>query len=474
MSDLALTDLPREILGNIVSFLHPRDIATLGRTCQQAHAFIRPENQVLWQAAFLHVFDDPEAAWASMPSSSQPRREDWDWHRVLGQRLKALAAVYRRWPHDDDAQFAEQHRAALLDILDTAKFTPTKTEVAQGKVPQLDDRSSMNLQLLVEVQTKYHGLDRLIFDTDQSENSSATSAFNYDWFPGRPITRSMALATKEENRSESAARLHALHGLTMRERLDHRSRGTARRKVYNWSLTTRETDHGPFALDGSGRVNWSLLEGACSSISRCFEACVDGRIAMPHGLNYAIPHRSLPDPSVPHDWARAQGSWYGTYAFIDYSDLLAFNTGGPLPFDRRPDLVDEPEACGALLMMETKLDDSVRDDPALKSLVPMCMDLPPLYFSGHSRGQGYTHPRTNVKGFAALVRGGREVRWKFIVAYNGVDQWQLEGIQPGGIRGGGIYGIWSQVDHDEPHSPVGPFCYFPVELCKPTSIVLVS
>ncbi|KAI9874815.1 MAG: hypothetical protein M1823_007606, partial [Watsoniomyces obsoletus] len=168
----------------------------------------------------------------------------------------------------------------------------------------------------------------------------------------------MTFALREENRPESACRLHALYGLTMRERLDPRSRGMARRKVYNWRLTSEDTDHGPFALDGSGRVNWSLLEGACSAISRNFELCVDGRLAMPHGMAYAIPHRTLIDPTVPEDWAGAQGSWLGTYAFIDYSDLLAFNAGTSLPSERRPDLTDEPEACGALLRMETKLDNS--------------------------------------------------------------------------------------------------------------------
>jgi F-box-like len=473
MSALPILDLPQEILSNIVSFLPPRDIVSLGRTCQRALAFISPSNQILWRTAFLQVFDDPEEAWSKFPPSYNPPRADWDWHRVLELRFLALAALYRRWPRDDDAELAEQHRNALLDIIDTAKSAPSKAELAEGKVPHVDDRSSLSLQLFAEIPQKYHGLDRLIFEVERKDGPPSPGQFDYDWYPGRPVTRSMSLAAREENRPESACRLHALYGLTMRERIDHRSRGMARRKVYNWSLTNESTDYGPFALDGSGRVNWSLLEGACSAISRNFELCVDGRIALPHGMAYSIPHRTIVDPTIPHDWARAQGTWLGTYAFIDYADLLAFNTGTNLGFERRPDLTDEPEACGALMRLETKLDNSVKDDRGLKTKVPMCTDLPPLYFSGHSRGHGYTHPVTAVKGFAALVPGGREVRWKFIVAYNGVDQWQLEGIQPGGVRSGGVYGVWSQVDH-EPHGPIGPFCYFPMELCKPTSIVLAS
>lgn len=465
MATPILTDLPQEILGNIVSFLDPKDIVSLGQTCRGAYTFISPSNQILWRNAFLQIFDDPEEAWSKLPPSYAVERQQWDWYTVLKRRFAALAALYSRWPIEDEAEVSEQHRLALLSIIDTAKFAPSAAELAQGKLPQVDDRSSLNLQLLDKIPQRFHGFDRLIFEAFKHEGPLQSS------YIGRRFTRSVAHALREEGRPESASRLHALFGLTMHERLTPNSRGMARRKVYDWSLTNEDTDYGPFKMDGSGKVNWSLLEGACSTISRSFELCVDGHLALPHGMSYAIPYRTLPDPSVPHDWARVQGSFLGTYAFIDYSDLLAFNTGTALAFDRRPDLTDEPEACGALLRMDLKLDDRVKGDPILNTKVPMCTDLPPLYFSGQSRGQGYSHPLTAVKGFAALVPGGREVRWKFIVAYNGVDQWQLEGVQPGGVRSGGIYGVWSQVDH-EPHGPIGPFCYFPAELCKPTSIVL--
>ena len=48
--------------------------------------------------------------------------------------------------------------------------------------------------------------------------------------------------------------------------------------------------------------------------------------------------------------------------------------------------------------------------------------------------------------------------------YAGADQWQLEGVQPGGIRSGPIYGLWTHVEHDE-NGPTGPFYYCPLALC---------
>lgn len=55
--------------------------------------------------------------------------------------------------------------------------------------------------------------------------------------------------------------------------------------------------------------------------------------------------------------------------------------------------------------------------------------------------------------------------------YNGEDQWSLEGVQPGGIRSGAIYGTWSPCTH-EPGGPVGPFVYAPEELCTTNAVTL--
>lgn len=195
------------------------------------------------------------------------------------------------------------------------------------------------------------------------------------------------------------------------------------------------------------------------------------RIIIPQGFHYGIPYRTLPDPTVPEDWAGAQGSWVGTYAFLDYADLHSFNVGQR--HGQRTSLEDEREACGDLMTLDLKLDSSLKVDPRLKTDLPICDDLPMLYFSGMSRGfDGAYRPPIGVRGSVSLVPGGREVRWRFLINYGGEDQWQLEGVQAGGIRSGGIYGIWSHVGHTA-HGPTGPFCYFPQQLCKPTALAIV-
>ncbi|EXJ82107.1 hypothetical protein A1O1_08176 [Capronia coronata CBS 617.96] len=471
-----ILDLPQEILGHILSYLHPATIVRFGQTCKHAHDFIGPRNQILWKSAFSHVFDDPNDAWSLMPGTSRAPNGtpvEWDWHWELVGRLRALQVIRSKWRVADEHDHLEKHLNAVLSMLDTAKFAPTARELANGKVPLEDDRYlSLNLQILSDLDRYRDGLENLIHDTGTPQCIKYSGSDGNPWnSPRYPVTRSMSFDEHEKHRPESASRLHVLYGLTVRERITHKARGAARRKVYDWHRVGPDNDYGPFKRDGSGHVDWSLLEGVCSVISRSFEMCVDGHIAMPQGLSFSIPHRSLIDPTTPTDWARVTGHWLGTYSFLDFADLFAYNTWHG---DARPRLDDEPEACGDLMKLELKLDDTLSGDPRLHTSLPVCTDLPMLFFSGLSRAHvGVHRPAVGIRGCACLVPGGREVRWRFIISYGGEDQWQLEGIQPGGIRSGGVYGLWSQCDHDT-NGPVGPFCYFPAELCKSTSVVLLA
>lgn len=460
-SNIELLELPPELLSHILAYLDALTVARFKQTCKAADKLASPQNQLLWKAVFLQVFDDPSDAWALMPNQDRAQQEEWDWFRELRRRFVSLNALRSRKTPLPAAQLcSEEFIDTILSIIDTAKFAPNTRDIKQGISPSADDRTlSRNLKILANYDRYRAGLESMIHDSGRG--------------PVGRVTRSMAVADEEYNRPESASRLHVLNGLTVRERIEHRARGIARRKVYNWHLTGADNDYGPFKRDGTGRVDWSLLEGICSVIGRNFEFCVDSQLSLPSELAYSIPHRTLADPTVPDDWARVTGLWLGTYSFLDYADLFAFNAGH-FPENERPTLDREHEACGDLMKLSLKLDQSMSSDPALQTSLPFSSDLPPLYFSGLSRASaGLERPSIGFRGSAFLMPGGREVRWRYIISYAGQDQWQLEGIQPGGVRSGGVFGLWSQCDHEE-HGPVGPFCYFPAELCKPTSMVLVS
>lgn len=472
-----IVSLPQEILSHVLSFLSPATIIAFGQTCKHAYDFISPRNQILWKCAFLHIFDDPNDAWSSMPGHPHLAQGiDWDWYGELVRRLLALQVIKSRYRVADEHHNIETHLNAILSILDTAKFAPTARDIADGKVALEDDRYlSLNLQIFSDIERHRDGLESLIHDSGSPQWVKYSGADGNPWnSPTRPVTRSMSYDEHEKSRPESASRLHVLYGLTVRERITHKARGAARRKVYDWSRVGPENEYGPLKRDRSGRVDWSLLEAVCSVIARNFEMCVEGSLAMPQGLSFSIPHRSLVDPTTTADWARVTGPWLGTYSFLDYADLFAFNAANNGQLGARPTLEEEPEAYGDLMKLELKLDDTISADPRLQTSLPISTDLPVLFFSGVSRAHvGIHRPTIGIRGCVCLVPGGREVRWRFIITYGGEDQWQLEGIQPGGIRSGGVYGLWTQCEHED-HGPVGPFCYFPAKLCKSTSVVLVA
>ncbi|KEF52849.1 uncharacterized protein A1O9_11266 [Exophiala aquamarina CBS 119918] len=465
---MSILELPQEILSHILACLDARSVVRFGRTCKEAADFASPRNQLLWKAVFLHLFDDPSDAWAlPRDQDSSVAEQEWDWYRHLKSRLVALRTLQTLQNGNDGV---EDEIEAMLSIIDTAKFSPSPSDVKRGILPSIDDRdSSLNLKILADVDYSFRpGIEVLIHESRVNGKIKPCSDERMR------VTRSMAATAQYENcRPETAARLHVLYGITIRERIAHEARGFARRKVYNWHLTGPDNEYGPFKRDGSGHIDWFLLEAICSVIGRNFEFCVDGHLNLPQGFCYSIPHRTLVDPTTPEDWARITGPWLGTYSFLDYADLFAFNAL-EFPDGERPTLDHEDEACGDLMRLELKYDQSISSDQRLRTDLPMSTHLPQLFFSGRSRAStGLNRPMIGVRGSVCLVPSGREARWRFIISYAGQDQWQLEGIQPGGVRSGGVYGLWSQCDHEE-HGPVGPFCYFPTELCKPTSIVLKS
>lgn len=475
---MTLLLLPQEILSQIFSYLPPADIVHIGQTCRLAHGFIVPENKLLWQAAFTQIFDSPQQAWSSIPKTIRPNHildveKRWNWYHELKRRCLALKAIHPRTIGDfDQKEFsAEDVAQTLLEIIDTAKSRPTDAEIARGAVPQIDDRSSLNISLLTSTQDPWGRLENFIHDShtpvDNGDDDDVPS-----YLIGRPITRSISLQKRLGSRTEHQSRLHVLYGRTAREKLEHGSKGRARRIVYNWNHPVAENDYGPFKPDGSGEVNWTVLEGVMSVITRNFEMCVDGRIAMPPGFCYSIPYRTLTNPNVPEDWANVTGSWLGTYSFLDYADLFHFNTWNDV--STVPTLEDVPEACGDLMRLELKLNPSLAADPKLQSTLPRCEEYPTLYFSGPSKSYDpFGHPRMQIsfRGCVSLCPGGREVRWRYIINYRGHDQWQLEGVQPGGIRSGPVYGTWTQWGHEE-FAPVGSFMYVQEELCKKQELVL--
>ena len=66
------------------------------------------------------------------------------------------------------------------------------------------------------------------------------------------------------------------------------------------------------------------------------------------------------------------------------------------------------------MKMDIKLNMKLQSDQALRPKLPICQDLPMLFFSGISRSADF-QMATAVRGSVCLAAGGREVRWRYIV-----------------------------------------------------------
>lgn len=118
-----------------------------------------------------------------------------------------------------------------------------------------------------------------------------------------------------------------------------------------------------------------------------------------------------------HDWAGITGAWMGNYSGVSFSTLVEFNSslasGSPMHLGRCED-VDAPLMNLTLKACSPEESEEMAKDPMLQQNLPYCDDLPIEYFRGTSVVTNNERPMSRVRGFACLVPGGRQVRWKFL------------------------------------------------------------
>jgi hypothetical protein len=410
-----LLNLPPELLEHILSFLDPYGLVAFGLVCKYTAAVISPSNQPVWRHAFLHLFDDPSKAWSALlPSARSANAANealWNWHSKTRERCTALKAVtttskvYRR-------QNLDLTTNALVDIIETAYSSPPTDRTSKDTKVDYERRRSVSIRTLQEAFLTSRDAERAIhdFNADYSAPSELLSPH-----PGRPVTRSIVFERKHV--SENASKLHTFFGPTKRERRSDSSQGRARCIVYDWHLTGPETDYGPYKDIKSGQwgqVNWRSLEAVSSLITHHMELLANEQMTFPRGFKYALPYQMPADPAHSEDWAGVTGNWLGTYSFLDWTVLHHFNVH-LYENSGRASLDACDEARGDLMHLELHLDNNVKTDPRLATKMPVCEDLPMLYFKGTSRGTGATRPYIHVRGTASLLPGARQVRWRFII-----------------------------------------------------------
>ena len=419
--------LPTEIITNILSYLQPRDILATGHTSRTLHQHTDPRNNETWRQAYLNAYDNPMTKDGAtiVFERTKPLFEHYSdvelssWFRAVkgvGTVLKDISTTSESKP------VTALQASVLLALVDTADVRPRR----DGYDSFYHD--STNLGLLQTAFIKNSTLWQRLhdFSNDIHVLLSDILEVSASLRPGRRTLRSMVHNHNDWGRraeiSPEQSRLHVLHGLTNRELKPYGtptpSRTAARALVYSWSSTDQIRDYGPFKANGE--VNWRVFEAVHTIIVRNWYFMTNnGTLGHPTGFKHCAPGTRPLDPQLPEDWALVTGTWIGTYSYLDYNDLFAFNTNRRA--DQGRSLEDFEEQHGDIMKMSLTLDSELEaaDDLRLRTRLPVykAKEFPVLYFSGISGGHtNGGRPFIQVRGrvYRCPPRGS-ETRWTFII-----------------------------------------------------------
>lgn len=279
-----LLSLPPETLEEILLLLDPCDVAAFSAVSRATREFCA-ENPFLWTTLFLHLFDPPR------PYAQQT----FPYKATLEARIRARGLInLARGPNQ------------LARVV--AAFPPVlETFVAVSRTSLGPD--SRNVAFLAS-----------IFPHTSTAFTAQFLSFYSD--PKRrgvvaPITR------------QQAAHFSLLHGPLRLYEAPRRLQ--ALRQVYDLRNYSRDASFGPYQKDGSGRVNWVLLDAIRMVTDYNVEMAVeregwginpDTGIGLEENIGKGKGEGWA--DSAPRDvsgggrdWAGVERDWCGTYAFLD-------------------------------------------------------------------------------------------------------------------------------------------------------------
>ncbi|KAK8090995.1 hypothetical protein PG994_000500 [Apiospora phragmitis] len=456
---VSLTELPPEVIHNVLQYVDPRDLAFVPRVCQTLHHSVRG-NSMLFKHVYLAHFD-------------KPARNNVNWEQNLKDLVRLQVVCHR-----PDIQTKRSELAFVHDTVTEA----LRNACVDGEraTSSTTHPYSRNAALLSE-----------LFSTYDNQYAFLARSFLYERARAElPHAGMFASPPKKEH--QMSAKLHCLYGVPMlyAQRSSHETRQGkmspfACSKVYDIRQYTPRTRWGPFMDDGSDRVDWEKVEAILLVLGANLKSL--GLNSFPICKNFwdtpfagVWPGSYLPLPldeeeMVDHSPLDLQdpygvtGTWLRVVCFLDYTDFFDFNFSveQELPANIPRRVIEYGEATRLILMRITidRIEPPGPEDG---------QDLPVVHFKGVSRSlddswdenansdlTGEINAKVAETGTVRLTPEG-EVRWTTFSIFNGQERWRSESVQLGGVKSAkGVLGNWFDKDYD-PRGPTGPTAFWKI------------
>ncbi|KAF8963017.1 hypothetical protein BDZ97DRAFT_1822636 [Flammula alnicola] len=401
---MIFTDLPSELIEDILIRCDPIDVAQAAQTCSTLRSIVYLSDNKLWRELYLlQPFDDPRT---TVSQEGRPRPTPIAWGPELQHIMRARGVVTAT------DSLAVMKPGELKTILQT--FLSMVWYVRPWTSPQSLGELSGNL-LWVAAMLRRGFLDRL------EEKGGASG---------------------EER--QLIAQLHSYYGLTQAD-TSRQSRIKSRAYVYNMRNYRPENEYGPLLENGA--VNWEHVQALHHVVSMHL---VDLR--EDEDFVFAVFPMSLPftqivvpdgiDLDEEKDWAGVTGSWAVSFCFCDHRDLMTFNEANATHNDTS--LFEDPDFREVFRSLDVNLVVTRTEHD------PNHPTRPIIYFFGEMHD-----PSTSTMTGRVKMTTDDQVQWHFVSGDQGNAIWSSEGVQVGGLRSDfGVLGSWTTIFHDA-DDPVG-------------------
>ncbi|EGN94026.1 hypothetical protein SERLA73DRAFT_171860 [Serpula lacrymans var. lacrymans S7.3] len=405
MPHVTFIGLPSEILEQILFSCDPIDVASFAQVSRLSRELVYNTSDAhFWRELYLaQALDDPRTAVTRLGTA----RLNIDWRGELQRIIRARTVV-------NNIALCRPHERCtiiqtLLDMVCNVRPSP------YADSDQISDNIEWVKALLGGGYFLHHRRWQISFQEEQLR-----------------------------------AHLHTCFGLTHHD-TTLMSRTESRAIVYNLQHYGPQNEYGPYMMDGSGRVDWVIMQAIHHVLSmHLYDANEDEE----DDFEYDIFPMSLPyvQSIIPRglnldedeDWADVEGLWQIAYCFMDHRDLLRFNNydqanQGELNYSVFEGEFEETYRTVDVYFRVI----NVEPDPAHPTR-------PVINYVGEMDGH------FTVMGWVKLTPDN-QIRWHFVAGEHGQFVWSGDAIQVGNVRSPfGVCGAWTTVFHD-PSDPIGPF-----------------